>query len=115
MPQWPHDTLEKLRNAGYSYQERGKCSAPTCRVEVFWFITPKGKWMPMEALAPAGEPGSIVPRPTAATDDALGAGSQAEELRNSLLHFQPHFASCPESRRFSRRGEPGKTTTVERT
>ena len=50
MPVWPHDNLEKLREAGYSFQEASKCAAPSCDTIVHWFITPKGKWMPMETL-----------------------------------------------------------------
>jgi hypothetical protein len=70
---WPHDTTEKLCEAGYSFQEVGKCLAPSCKTMIHWFITPKGKWMPFEMV---------------------------EQGR-----YQPHFATCPESRKFSRKGK----------
>lgn len=85
---WPHDTMEKLKAAGYTFEDTSKCLSPTCSVTVHWFITPNKKWMPFDAMLgqfPSG-------------DDRL----------------QPHFGPCPESRRFSRKGEPGKTTTEER-
>lgn len=82
---WKFDTLEKLREAGYEYVERGKCLAPSCREQIYWFLTPNKKWMPME----------------------LWVTAEGER-------YQPHFATCPESRKFSRRGEPGKTSAVER-
>ena len=86
---WPHDTLEKLREAGYSYEERGACADPTCKTVVFWFITPNKKWMPMEQIAPA---------------DPLAG--------EALMRYQPHFVSCPGARRFSRKS---KDTIEERT
>lgn len=76
---WPHDTMEKLREAGYQYQERGRCMAPNCKVVIFWFITPNKKWMPMEIVAPA-----------------------TAEIETEVTKFQPHWASCPESRNFHR-------------
>ena len=92
---WPHDTLEKLREAGYEYVERGKCLAPACNVEIFWFVTPNKKWMPMERFSaplPAG-PGDAPAPP---------------------ILFRPHFSSCPDARKFSRRGTPGETHVEER-
>jgi hypothetical protein len=77
---WPHDTLAKLRDAGYSYQEQGKCLSPNCRVTVFWFITPNRKWMPFEMIAPT-------------------------DHESATTRYQPHFASCPDARKFSRKSK----------
>jgi hypothetical protein len=76
---WPHDTLEKLREAGYSYQERSKCLSPQCTTVAHWFITPKGKWMPFEIVAGVTHNGE----PT----------------------YRPHFSTCPEARKFSRKSK----------
>lgn len=81
---WKHDSLEKLREAGYSYQERGACADPSCKTVVYWFITPKQKWMPFE----------IVEKFPAGPSDA------PVEQR-----YQPHFATCPGSRQFSRKSK----------
>lgn len=89
---WPHDTLEKLREAGYKYQERSKCAAPSCKVEVYWFITPKLKWMPFNV------------KPIADTIASDG-----------VTRFEPHFASCPEARKLSRKGTPEHNEITERT
>lgn len=78
---WKYDTLEKLREAGYSYEERGACADPTCKTVVFWFITPNKKWMPMELIS--------VPDGTTARKEI----------------YQPHFVSCPGARRFSRKSK----------
>ena len=83
---WPHDTLVKLRDAGYSYQEQGKCLNPACKVTVFWFITPKGKWMPFEMKE--------VPDPMNPNSDQA-----------TKVIYQPHFASCPDARKFSRKSK----------
>ena len=74
MPQWPHDSQEKLEAAGYVLQDTSKCLAPACNTTVHWFLTPKGRYMPME--------------------------------RSEEGVYQPHFATCVDARKFSRRGKP---------
>ncbi len=86
MADWKHDTLEKLREAGYSYQERSKCAAPSCATLVYWFITPNGKWMPFEQVE--------VPDPLNPNSDQA-----------TKLIVQPHFASCVDARKFSRKSK----------
>lgn len=91
MPQgWKYDTQEKLRDAGYSFQETGKCLAPSCKTIIHWFITPKGKWMPFELFSPTGEVG--------------------DHDRDQPFSYRPHFATCPESRKFSRKSKDYVTT-----
>jgi hypothetical protein len=75
---WPFDTLEKLREAGYKYQDASLCSEPGCGKIIYWFITPKLKRMPFV----------IIPGPE----------------RDSVPHYQPHFVDCVGAKRFSRSG-----------
>jgi hypothetical protein len=79
---WKLDTQEKLRDAGYSFEEAGTCADPNCKSTVYWFITPKQKWMPFELIAPA---------------DPLAGTAE--------MRYQPHFATCPGARKFSRKSK----------
>lgn len=83
---WKHDTQEKLRDAGYHYEEKGFCTDPTCKFTVYWFITPNQKWMPMEMIEVA--------------DTTNPNSDQATKMI-----YQPHFVSCPGARKFSRKSK----------
>lgn len=82
MAAWPHDTKAKLEAAGYQFQDTSKCLAPTCDTTVYWFLTPKGKYMPMEVAFLVFE-GSDLP----------------------VERYQPHFSKCEQARRFSRKAD----------
>jgi len=45
---WPYDSPEKLREAGYHFDGWGQCRAPECRARLHFYVTPKGKRMPMD-------------------------------------------------------------------
>jgi hypothetical protein len=45
----PFPTTEQgLAEAGYVYQRTERCKGPTCDAMIAWYLTPKGKWMPLE-------------------------------------------------------------------
>ena len=73
MAAWSNNTVAKLKDAGYVFQDGGKCLSPTCDKQILWFITPRGHWMPFEM-------------------DEAGI-------------VQPHFSSCPDARKFSRKAK----------
>jgi hypothetical protein len=76
---WKFDSELKLAAAGYQFIDTSKCLSPNCNTTVHWFLTPKGKYMPMEVIP--REPG----------DD------------EAVTQYQPHFASCVDARKFSQR------------
>ena len=45
MRKWPHNSGEKLQEAGYHFIRWGNCPAPQCRAIVLWYLTPKEKQM----------------------------------------------------------------------
>jgi hypothetical protein len=41
-------TEDELAKAGYKYQRTERCKGKTCGVMLAWYLTPNGKWMPLE-------------------------------------------------------------------
>lgn len=39
-------TESELKEAGYEYQNSGKCKS--CRAEIAWYLTPAGKYIPLD-------------------------------------------------------------------
>lgn len=48
---WPHDSHDKLVDAGYRHQATQLCNGPNCETNVLWYETPKGHMMPFERMA----------------------------------------------------------------
>jgi len=45
---WPYKTDGDLRAAGYRFDRNGVCTGPNCRKKIEWWLTAKGKWMPID-------------------------------------------------------------------
>lgn len=41
-------TEQELAAAGYRFMKTEPCKGPTCDTMIAWYLTPKGKWMPLE-------------------------------------------------------------------
>lgn len=74
------DTLVELAEAGYRHQSNGRCSA--CGVKLYWFLTPKNRLMPFNLKA------------------ELMVSEDTIYRQRSNTRYEPHFASCPEAKRF---------------
>jgi hypothetical protein len=72
---FPADASE-LRAAGYEYDGDGRCRA--CGEALEWWITPKGKKMPLSRV------------------------KVGDQLKQNVEKLQPHFADCPEADAFRR-------------
>lgn len=42
------NTEDGLAKAGYRYMKTEPCKGPTCGATIAWYLTPKGKWMPLD-------------------------------------------------------------------
>ena len=40
-------TETELAEQGYKYQRTEKCKGPMCGAMIAWFLTPKGRWIPL--------------------------------------------------------------------
>jgi hypothetical protein len=40
-------TEDELAKAGYTYEGTSRCTGKTCRQEIAWYKTPKGKRIPL--------------------------------------------------------------------
>ncbi len=70
---WPHDTGEKLREAGYSFIQWATCRHPECGASLQFWLTPRGAKMPMSAI------------------------------KDDPTRLEPHWASCVGAKQFSKR------------
>jgi hypothetical protein len=48
---WNFHSEDDLVAAGYTRKGGGNCSALDCRIQVAWWITPRGKWMLIDAFS----------------------------------------------------------------
>lgn len=44
---WPYKTDADLKAAGFSFENKGRCRS--CKAEIEWWLSPKGKHCPLDA------------------------------------------------------------------
>lgn len=74
---WPK-THAELLTAGYTVINYATCKGPTCNTTVYFYKTPKGNKMPLSVVNPN------------------------PDADNSQWEYQPHWADCPDEKRFRR-------------
>lgn len=45
---WDYKTDADLVAAGYKFDNRGRCKGEQCQAEIEWWITPKGRPIPID-------------------------------------------------------------------
>jgi hypothetical protein len=81
---WPA-TAAQIEAAGYEIGEFGTCSGPHCNAVILWVLTRHRKRMPLQSCGQVGGTGRHI--------------------------YEPHFASCPDRKRFERPKQPPKPPT----
>lgn len=104
----------------WGWRQMARCRA--CRAEIEWVLTPRGKWMPVDArpyfvireAAPDGvleqyraavvtDEGAVVWGIVVGQDDSLSGAAEIARLVGGTIGRRPHWASCPDAERFSDR------------
>lgn len=98
-----------------SYQSRtnaraGRCSEATCRAELLWAATPKGKRNPLDPRPTLEGNIRLELRPDRTLDLAhtlTALELEAARAAGEAL-YTSHFGTCPAREEFRRRGNKGK-------